>query len=124
MVVYSDRPYEPVCTKGRNSYSVLTLLGNKQGVLRLTVCKIFGFKKKTVIALGFLQRKTLISASAVPHRGGTLKGKIQRGNHAITAKEGETQWFKYERSLSGQMKSILRQTATVELERILNLGLP
>ena len=38
MVVYSDRPCEPVCTKGRNSYSVLTLLGNEQeGVLRLTV---------------------------------------------------------------------------------------
>ena len=40
-MVYSDKPYEPFCTKGRNSYSVLTLLGNKQGVLRLTVYRVF-----------------------------------------------------------------------------------
>ena len=43
MVVCSNRPYEPVSTKGRNSYSVLTWLGNKQiGVLCLTIYKVFG----------------------------------------------------------------------------------
>ena len=47
MVVYSDRLYEPVCTKGRNSYCVLTLLGNKQErVLRLTVYKVYDDKEE------------------------------------------------------------------------------